>query len=280
MTLTYDLHCHSTVSDGVLTPAAVVERAHANGVDVLALTDHDETSGLAPACQRALELGLHFVPGVEVSVTWAGHTLHIVGLQVDPSSSTLNDGLATIRRHRQSRAHEMADRLETLGFQGAYDGAMRFVSNPALISRTHFARFLVQEGHCRHMQEVFDRYLGDQQPANVPMQWATLEEAMSWIHAAGGTSVIAHPGRYRLTPLQFDSLFNQFSDLGGRAIEVITGSHRVEQFDEYANVARRFGFRASVGSDFHEPSQRRRDLGELPALPRDLTPVWHDWGIQ
>lgn len=277
MTINIDLHCHSTISDGVLTPIQVVERAHENGVQVLALTDHDETAGLHSASQRARELAMSFVPGVEISVTWAGRTVHIVGLQIDPDNDFLNQGLASIRKDRQERAYAMAERLEALGFAGAYDGAMSFVSNPALISRTHFARFLVRDGHCRHMQEVFDRYLGDHKPADVPIQWATLEQAVNWIHAAGGRAVIAHPGRYRFTPVQFDALFDAFKQLGGKGIEVITGSHKTEQFSEYAEVARNKGFLASVGSDFHEPGRGRRDLGELPPLPADLTPVWHDW---
>lgn len=277
MTLNIDLHCHSTVSDGVLTPTQVVERAHANGVQVLALTDHDEVSGVAAATKRADQLGLRLVPGVEISVTWAGRTVHIVGLGIDPDNPDLNEGLQVLRAGRRQRALEMADRLESLGFTGAYSGAMAFVSNPDLISRTHFARFLVQNGHCDTMQAVFDRYLGDHKPADVPVKWASLGQALGWIQGAGGTAVIAHPGRYRYTPVQFDALFHEFKDHGGTAIEVITGSHRAVQFSEYADVARRYEFLASVGSDFHEPGKGRRDLGELPALPDDLTPVWHNW---
>lgn len=277
MTIKIDLHSHSTVSDGVLTPEQLVTRAHSNGVQVLALTDHDGTSGLAPARQTADDLAVHFVPGVEVSVTWAGDTVHIVGLKIDADNATLNDGLAQIRAGRIGRAHAIADRLADLGFPGAYEGAMQFVSNPLLISRTHFARFLVAQGHCRNMQEVFDRYLGDHKPAATPMQWATLEQAVDWIQAAGGIAVIAHPGRYGYTPVQFDGLFSVFKDLGGVGIEVITGSHRPEQFAQYARVARHYGFRASVGSDFHGPAEGKRDLGDLPPLPSDLTPVWQDW---
>lgn len=277
MSLKIDLHCHSTVSDGVLEPDQVVERAHANGVQVLALTDHDETAGLNVANDRAIQAGMRFVPGVEISVTWAGRTVHIVGLAIEADNTVLNDGLATVRKGRSNRARTMAERLDKLGFPGAYEGAMKFVSNPELISRTHFARFLVQQGHCRSMQDVFERYLGDHKPANVPVQWASLEQAVNWIHGAGGTAVIAHPGRYDFTPVQFDGFFSTFKDLGGRGIEVVTGSHRPDEYATYANVARHYGFLASVGSDFHGPNESRLDLGELPPLPAGLTPVWYDW---
>lgn len=277
MSLKIDLHCHSTVSDGVLSPQDVVARAHANGVQVLALTDHDETAGLDLARDCAMHAGIHFVPGVEVSVTWAGHTVHIVGLGIDANNHVLTKGLETVRSGRRDRAHTMADKLEKMGFEGAYEGAMAFVSNPELVSRTHFARFLVQQGHCRTMQQVFDLYLGDHKPAHVPVQWATLEHAVNWIHSAGGVAVIAHPGRYNYTPVQFDGLYSSFKDLGGQGIEVVTGSHRPDEYATYAQVARYYGFLASVGSDFHSPSESRMDLGDLPALPAGLTPVWHDW---
>ena len=277
MSLKIDLHCHSTVSDGVLSPEQVVARAHGNGVQVLALTDHDETKGLNVAGQCARDAGMQFVPGVEVSVTWAGHTVHIVGLQIAADNGTLNEGLESVREGRRDRAKIMAERLEQLGFPGAYDGAMAFVSNPELISRTHFARFLVQQGHCHTMQQVFDRYLGDHKPAHVPVQWATLEQAVNWIHAAGGMAVIAHPGRYDYTPVQFDGLCTTFKDLGGQGIEVVTGSHHPDEYATYARVAQYYGFLASTGSDFHGPDESRIDLGDLPALPPGLTPVWHDW---
>lgn len=277
MTLKIDLHCHSTVSDGMLKPEDVVARAHANKVQVLALTDHDETGGLAIAKETAQRAGMHFVPGVEISVTWAAHTVHIVGLGIDPENAALAAGLKSVRAGRRDRAHQIASRLNQLGIPGAYDGALDFVSNPDLVSRTHFARFLTTHGYCRNMQDVFDRYLGDDKPANVPVQWASLEQAVTWISAAGGVAVIAHPGRYKFTPVQFDGLFTSFKDLGGQAIEVVTGSHRHDQYAEYARVAQHYGFLASKGSDFHGPDEGRFDLGDLPALPSGLTPVWHDW---
>lgn len=277
MSLSIDLHSHSTISDGVLTPAELVDRAHANGVDVLALTDHDETAGIAEAQERAGKYGIRLVPGIEISVTFESKTVHIVGLGIDFTNTNLNTGIKKLHEGRQSRAIQMAKKFDNLGISGSYEGALKFVSNPALISRTHFARFLVQNGNCANMQQVFDRYLGDHKPADVPVQWASLEQAVSWINGAGGQAVIAHPGRYKYKPAQFRSLFNTFKDLGGVGIEVVTGSHSVDQFKKYAGVARQYQFLASSGSDFHEPAAGRRDLGELPPLPAGLTPIWHDW---
>ncbi len=277
MTFKIDLHSHSTVSDGVLTPSELMERAHANGVQVIALTDHDEISGLAEAESKASELGLKFVNGIEISVTWLGRTVHIVGLGIDPTNKILNKGIQTIRSGRAERAKLMGMKLEELGFSGAYEGARKLATNPSLISRTHFARFLVQNGYCPNMQVVFDKYLGDHKQADVPVEWAKLEEAVYWITSAGGQAVIAHPGRYKYKPSEFRSLYKAFVESGGEAIEVITGSHRPDQYAKYADVARKYGFLASVGSDFHEVAPGRLDLGELPPLPDDLTPVWHNW---
>ena len=269
-----DLHCHSNVSDGLLAPAEVARRAHAGGVTVWSLTDHDELGGQSEARAAAEALGIRYLPGVEISVTWAARTLHVVGLGVDPSCPTLVEGLRATRNGRTARAQAMAAALEAVGIPGAYEGALRFVSNPDLISRTHFARFLVEKGFAPSTADVFDRFLGEGKPGYVPHRWATLENAVSWIGAAGGIAVIAHPGRYRYTPLEFDALFGAFVDLGGRAIEVVTGSHTPDQYREYADVARRFGFEASRGSDFHAPGEGRVELGALPPLPPDLTPVW------
>lgn len=272
-----DLHCHSTMSDGVLPPDEVARRAHANGVTLWALTDHDILDGVAAARAQAQALGMAFVAGVEISVTWAGHTVHIVGLNVDDTHAGLVDGLATIRSGRSERALEMARRLDAMGVADSYRGALSYVSNPALISRTHFARYLVEQGYCNSLQDVFNRYLGEESSAYVPMHWSSLEQAVGWIREAGGRAVIAHPGRYKYSPMQFDALFEQFRELGGEGIEVITGSHTPDQYRVYADVARRYGFLASCGSDFHSPKEARIDLGQLPPLPADLTPVWHDW---
>lgn len=214
--LNIDLHCHSTVSDGALAPRDVAQRAHANGVDVWALTDHDEVGGLAEAAAMAGELGMRFATGVEISVTWAGLTVHIVGLRFDPSNAALVEGLRKTRSGRAERARRIGERLADMGMPGAYEGALPFAGNPELISRTHFARYLVEAGYCPDVQTVFTKHLGDDRPGHVPMQWATLAEAVGWIRGAGGMAVIAHPGRYKYTPLQFAALFDEFLQLGGR----------------------------------------------------------------
>ena len=275
--LNVDLHCHSNVSDGVLAPAAVAKYAQQAGVNVWALTDHDEVGGIARARVAAAELGMRFVPGVEISITWANTTVHIVGLQIDADNATLVQGLTDTRNGRDARAREMAAQLAVAGIPGAYEGALKYVGNPDLMSRTHFARYLVECGACRNIPEVFRKYLVDGKPGYVPHRWATLAQSVAWIRAAGGIPVIAHPGRYKFSPTAEGALFDEFKDLGGTAIEVVTGSHTPDQYAEYADQARRYGFLASRGTDFHAPGESRVDFAVLPPLPANVTPVWHDW---
>ena len=275
--LNADLHCHSTVSDGTLEPVELARRAHAKGVQLWALTDHDELGGIEAASAAAAELGLPFVAGVEISVSWAHETLHIVGLRIDASNAVLRGGLEQTRSGRTIRAHKMADQLAEAGIPDAFEGALNYVGNPDLIGRTHFARYIVEINRCDDVKEVFTRYLVAGKPGYVPMQWASLEEAVGWIHAAGGVAVIAHPGRYKLTDTELRELFAQFKALGGEAIEVVTGSHSNDQFRRFASYAKEFGFLASRGSDFHGPEESRFDLGTLPPLPDSVVPVWHNW---
>lgn len=275
--LNVDLHCHSNVSDGVLPPAAVAARAKANGVDVWALTDHDELGGIAEARETARALGMHYVTGVEISVTWAGKTVHIVGLDVDETDQTLVNGLAHTRAGRERRAHEIAAQLAAAGIPDAFEGALKFVGNPDLISRTHFARYIVERGVCADIGEVFRNYLSDGRPGYVPHRWASLRDAVSWIRGAGGVAVVAHPGRYNFDELLLNALLTEFRQWGGTGIEVITGSHTVDEYARFAKVAKKLGMLASRGSDFHAPGESHADLGTLPPLPPSLTPVWHDW---
>ena len=272
-----DLHCHSTASDGLLSPSALAERAAASGVGVLALTDHDEVAGLTEARAAAESKGLRFVDGVEISVTWSGITVHVVGLQIDPSNGDLRDGLESIRSSRVLRARKMGDALESAGISGSYDGAMAHVENPNIVSRTHFARFLVAQGYARDVRSVFHRYLIKGKPGYVAHDWASLPDAVRWIRASGGVAVVAHPGRYKLSRADMRTLLSEFRDCGGAGVEVITGSHTVDQYAQYAALAREFGLLASRGSDFHGPGESKIDLGALPALPENLKPVWHDW---
>ena len=275
----FDLHCHSNVSDGVLAPASLAARAKARGVDVWALTDHDEVGGIAEARAAAGAIGLPFVPGVEISITWAGQTVHIVGLHIDERNPGLLAGLALTRSGRELRAREMAKQLAAAGIPDAYEGALSYAGNPDLISRTHFARYIIDRGICRDVPSVFRNYLIEGKPGYVPHRWATLQQSVEWIRGAGGIAVIAHPGRYKFDQMAYDALFWEFRNLGGTAIEVITGSHTPDQYEEYAKVAKRYGFLASRGSDFHGPGESRIDLGDLPPLPASVRPVWHDWKI-
>ncbi len=275
--LNADLHCHSNVSDGTLAPAELAARAKANGVELWALTDHDEVGGIAEAREAAAALGLRFVAGVEISVTWAGKTVHIVGLDIDENAPALIDGLASVRGGRVMRGREIADQLGRAGIAGAFEGALRHADNPEMLGRTHFARFLVEAGVRPSMTEVFRDFLVEGKPGFVPHRWATLEQAVGWIRSAGGQAVIAHPGRYAFSELQRNVLIDSFRDLGGVGIEVVTGSHTPDQYGEYARVAQQAGLLASRGSDFHGPSESRVDLGTLPPLPAGLSPVWHHW---
>ncbi len=272
--LNADLHSHSNISDGTLTPEALAARAAAQGVEVWALTDHDELGGQARALAAAGAAGVDYLCGVEVSVSFAGETVHIVGLGVDAGNAALKEGLAATRAGRLQRAHEMAAGLAKVGIGGAFEGALKYVGNPDLISRTHFARFLVETGVCTDTHAVFRRYLTQGHPGYVPHQWAKLGDAVRWITGAGGVAVIAHPGRYKFSPTAEYALFTEFIAHGGRGVEVITGSHGVADQLKYADMAEEFGLLASRGSDFHSPTESRLNLGDLPDLPGRLEPVW------
>ena len=272
--LNADLHCHSVVSDGTLTPEALAERAKANGVELWALTDHDEVGGQHRAAAAAKAQGMHYLTGTEVSVTFAGQTVHIVGLGFDADNPDIQQGLRNTRGGREQRAMEMSDSLAKVGIKGAYEGALKFVGNPELISRTHFARFLVETGVCRETPEVFRKYLTEGKPGYVPHRWANLRDAVTWITQAQGIAVIAHPGRYKFTPNEEYALFTEFKSHGGRGVEVVTGSHTPQEYLKYAETAKEFGLAASRGSDFHSPDESHTDLGTLPFLPGELTPVW------
>ena len=272
-----DLHCHSTASDGLLKPEELIARAAANRVDILALTDHDGVSGLAEARAKAESERVRFVDGVEISVTWKGTTVHIVGLQIDPRDPVLRSGLESIREGRATRAEKMGEALEAAGIPGGLAGARIYAENPSLISRSHFARHLVKTGRAPDVKSVFQRYLVKGKPGFVPHQWASLGDAVSWIRASGGIAVVAHPGRYQFSKPELHAFLAEFKDSGGAGIEVVTGSHSPEQYFEFARIAREFGLTASRGSDYHGKGESRADLGALPQLPGDLKPIWHDW---
>ena len=238
------------------------------------MTDHDELGGQRRAAAAAAANGLKYLTGTEISVTFAGQTVHIVGLGFDADDQTLQEGLTSTRSGRDIRAQEMSEQLERVGITGAYEGALKFVGNPSLISRTHFARFLVESGVCPDTGEVFRKFLTEGKPGFVPHRWASLKDAVRWISQAGGLAVIAHPARYKFTANEEFALFTEFKAHGGRAVEVVTGSHTPAEYLEYGDMAREFELAASRGSDFHSPDESHTDLGKLPPLAEGLTPVW------
>jgi hypothetical protein len=273
----YDLHNHSTASDGLLSPTQLIELAARTGADGIALTDHDTTDGLEDALRAARRLGLTFVPGVEISVSWGETTLHVVGLAVDPSAPALAAGLASIREGRFERGHKIAEALAKLGMDNTFEGAYALAENKAMLGRTHFARHMVETGRVKNLQAAFDKYLAKGKPAYVAHRWADLEPAVQWIRAAGGIAVLAHPGRYDLKPMFRDEMLKDFRAAGGEAIEVVTGSHRPEQYAHWQRLALEHGFLASRGADYHGPGESPVEPGRLPPLDGSLTPVWSRW---
>ena len=275
--LNIDLHCHSTISDGLLTPAQLIARAATRGVEILALTDHDDVAGLDQARQEATAKNITLINGVEISVSWQGRTIHIVGLGIDPLHPPLAQGLLSIRNGRVTRARNIAAQLDKAGIPGSLQGAIDHAGEGQLIGRMHFARFLVEKGHAKDIKSVFKKYLIKGKLGYTEHQWATLSEAVGWICSSGGRAVIAHPARYKLGKNVLNDLLTEFCQVGGSAIEVVTASHTKEQALFFAQHAQRLGLMASCGSDFHGPDESFYDLGQLPELPPGCLPVWHDW---
>ena len=273
----YDLHSHSLASDGTLPPSALVRRAHRAGVDVLALTDHDETAGIVQARQTAAKCGLTLVPGAEISVTWSSMTIHVVGLGIDIDNAQLQAGLARLREFRAWRAEEIGRKLAQHGIEGAYESAKSWARG-RIISRTHFAKFLVEKGYAKDTRAVFKHFLRANKPGHVAGQWASLEEAVGWIRGAGGQAVVAHPARYRLTATKMRALLSAFRECGGEGLEVVSGSHSQNDMRQMARLANKYDLLASAGSDYHGPGTWMR-LGRLPPLPADCTPIWKDWDL-
>lgn len=273
MLVNYDLHCHSTASDGALSPSELVQRAHRKGVTALALTDHDTTAGLAEAAQAAHELGLRFIPGIELSATYANQCIHIVGLNIDPLNPALLDGIAKQHATREQRAIKIAEKLQKKGIAGVYQAISQVVGQGE-ITRSHFADFLLAQGYVSTQQEAFDRYLSKGKPAYVPTQWAALEEVVAWIKAAGGVAVLAHPLRYSLSLKWMNRVLTAFKLTGGQGIEVVTGRISVDEVRLSQQLSQKHQLHASVGSDFHSPENQWVELGRLPRLPANVTPVW------
>jgi predicted metal-dependent phosphoesterase TrpH len=276
MSLIYDLHSHSTASDGSLRPRELLERAKSQNVDVLALTDHDNTAGLEEAEQAAKDVGVKLVSGVEVSVTWNSTTVHVLGLGIRPQNDNLQRGLRKLREFRNWRGEEISRRLAKVGIQGALEGAKQYASG-TLISRTHFARFLVARGHAKDLRDVFKKYLVHNKPGHVPGHWTDLESAVHWILEAGGMAVIAHPVRYKLSATRLRQLLGEFKECGGEGLEVVSSSHSLDECRAMAVQAKNFDFYATCGSDYHGPEHAWVELGKIPPLPEGCNPIWSQW---
>jgi predicted metal-dependent phosphoesterase TrpH len=272
----HDLHTHSTASDGAYPPVELVRRAAQAGIQVLALTDHDTTAGLAEAREAAGPCSVDFIAGIEISVTWQNRTLHVVGLRIDPEHVPLQLGLEGLRQTRNDRALEMDARLEKAGISGILDAAQQ-LAGPGMITRTHFARCLASRGLAADVRDVFNRYLTPGKPGHVSTRWADMEAAIGWIRGAGGIAVLAHPQRYKLTHSWLRRLLGEFREMGGEALEVLSGTSAPGDVQSSAALAQRHGLLASCGSDFHGPDDSWPKLGRLPALPTGLRPVWHAW---
>ncbi len=278
MSLVFDLHCHSIASDGSLSPTDLVEFARVQGVDVLALTDHDNTGGIAEAQIAAHKCALKLVPGVEISVSWGPLTVHILGLGIDPNCQDLQLGLSKLREFRVWRGEEIGKRLAKHGIDNALEGAKKYATGE-IIGRTHFAHHLIDLGLCKDFKGVFKNYLVKGKPGHVAGDWASLADAISWIDAAGGQAVIAHPARYRVTATKLRKLISEFKASGGVGLEVVSGSHTKDDCHLMAKYANDFELLSSCGSDYHGPENTWIQLGQIPALPQSCVPVWQNWQI-
>ena len=268
----YDLHCHSNLSDGSLTPSEVVARAVENGVKTLAITDHDESGAFNLVRDEAVALGLHLIPGVEISTHWHGYDIHLIGLGFDPDHQGLQEGLAGIRQVRQGRAETIAHKLAACNIPGALEGAKAY--GTGLIGRLHFARFLVDGGYCLSVQDAFSKYLGKDKRAYAPIDWVPISQAIGWLHDAGGLAVIAHPLRYKMKTKKLRQFIKDFKKLGGDGVEVLTSNIRADSVILMRDMVNKSELYASVGSDFHGPHMPWAELGRLVDLPESCTPIW------
>lgn len=269
----YDLHMHSTASDGTLTPEQLVQKATTTDIKVLALTDHDTTDGLSAAASAIKNTDITLINGVEISVSWYHLTIHVVGLHINPNHPELHQGLTKAVEFRQWRAQEIATRLEKSGIANTYSEAKSYATGN-IISRTHFARCLVARGLCKDVRSVFKKYLIRNKLGHVPGSWANLEKVLSWIHGAGGIAIIAHPARYKMTLTKLRQLVSDFKVYGGQAIEVVSGSHSRDDAFKIAKLANDFNLYGSCGSDYHGPTNPYLELGRLPLLPENCKPIW------
>ncbi|MDA8361372.1 MAG: PHP domain-containing protein [Gammaproteobacteria bacterium] len=268
----YDLHTHTVCSDGQLTPEALVGTAAAAGVRVLAVTDHDTIEGVVAARAAAAVYDVTLVTGIEISASWEGHAVHVVGLDLRIDDDGLMGGLCRLRAIRRARGVAIADRLAALGVTGAHD----LLGRHAAIGRGHFAQWLVQGGHARSPGQAFRLFLQRGRPAYVGVEWPMLSEVVTWLREAGGCAVLAHPTRYTLSGGRLRQLVRAFVAAGGDALEVVSAGLDVGEMGRLARLAGQFGLRASVGSDFHDMLPWRKTPGGLADLPAGCMPVWRD----
>ena len=271
--LSIDFHMHSTASDGVLSPTTLVELCHENNVQVMALTDHDTTEGLAEAKSVAESKGITFINGVELSATWNKKVLHIIGLNIDPENPELINALEDLKQQRLNRAERIAKKLNGIGISGSLEGAKKF-SSGGLITRPHFAQFLVDQGHATDPQDAFKRYLGDNKKAYVSTEWPEMEKVVETIKYAGGIAVLAHPLRYKMTASWLRRLLTSFKEVGGQGMEVVCGYYTSTEIETSIGYALKFELMGSVGSDFHGHSQYSNIPGKIPPLSESIIPIW------
>lgn len=272
----YDLHCHSTASDGSLTPEAVVQRAHARGVGALALTDHDTTIGLAEAAEAARSFNMRFIAGIELTAQWQGRSLHVLGLNIQPNHPSVQQAQAHQWGLRTERALAIAQKLSQLNLRGALEGAQRYAGQ-GVICRPHFAQFIVDSGAAPSVNAAFKKYLAANKPADVKVNWPSLMQVIQWINDAGGIAVLAHPDKYTLTRTKLNQLLQAFTAEGGRGLEVISGRQLPGIADRLAVLAHTYNLLASCGSDFHHPNQPWQELGSFGKLPHICQPIWQAW---
>ncbi len=276
MSHVYDLHTHSTASDGAFSPELLVEKASAVGINTLALTDHDTVSGLVAAQNASRKHNVTLINGIELSCLWNNKTIHVVGLNIKADSKTIIDATIHLNHLREERAIKIGEKLRKVGIDNAYENAKRIAAG-GTVTRQHFSTFLIENGNAKNQTEVFKRYLVNNKPGYASVEWPSLEETIAQINAAGGVSVIAHPLRYKLTATKLRNLIKEFKGFDGRAIEVITGHNQSTEIQLATGYAKRYGVAASVGSDFHNGNTPWSQLGKLAKLPQGLTPVWELW---
>jgi predicted metal-dependent phosphoesterase TrpH len=271
-----DLHTHTSVSDGELTPQILIEQAIESGVDVLAITDHDTVGAFEQLKHGSNEITL--ITGTELSSHWQKTGVHIVGLNIDLHSETLQTGLARQQNARNIRAEKIARRLSKIGFANTLAGARQY-SGDTSIGRVHFAQHLVNSGAVKDFKTAFKKYLGAGKAGDVKSEWLGMSEVIDWITQANGHAVLAHPAKYKLTNRKLEQLVQDFAAAGGHAIEVVSGKQDAQLTSRLARLATRHSLLASTGSDFHRPGQNWAALGTQPALPADSEPVWNNWGL-